>query len=376
MPGIEIRQIITKFDKRKFLLFPWKIYRGDPLWVPPILSDRKKTIDPKSGVFFQRGEAEFFAAYLNGEMVGTICTAVDHKANQAVNKKECVIGFFECEQDQRIAFALFDHAIQWAKDHNLVSLYGPFNLDYEDAYGILIEGRDRPPAILCGHTKKYYQGFFEAYGFQPARGDNLAYGRDLTLQTESLERIFSYAEIVRKRKKFVIRSADFQQWRREIDHVYQLINPCLQHLPGHTPWRKEALQDLLMPFVKIADPALILFAEKEQKPIGFFPAIPNFNEILIHANGFRYPWDYLLGWMHSKKTIRSAAIKSVLVLPEYWGSGVAILLFSEMVKKLKEKGYEWLDLSLTSADNPRMPALAERMGASIYKRYRVYRMKY
>ena len=83
-------------------------------------------------------------------------------------------------------------------------------------------------------------------------------------------------------------------------------------------------------------------------------------------------WDYLMAWWHSRKYQKSAAIKSVLVLSEYWGSGVAILMFSEMAKALLAKGYEWADLSLTSADNPRTPALAERIGAKIYKRYRVY----
>ena len=62
------------------------------------------------------------------------------------------------------------------------------------------------------------------------------------------------------------------------------------------------------------------------------------------------------------------------MLPEYWGSGVAILMFSEMAKALLAKGYDWVDLSLTSADNPRTPVLAERIGAKIYKRYRVYRL--
>ena len=81
-----------------------------------------------------------------------------------------------------------------------------------------------------------------------------------------------------------------------------------------------------------------------------------------------------MAWWHSRKYQKSAAIKSVLVLSEYWGSSVAILMFSEMAKALLAKGYEWADLSLTSADNPRTPALAERIGAKIYKRYRVYRL--
>jgi hypothetical protein len=54
-------------------------------------------------------------------------------------------------------------------------LYGPFNLDYEDAYGVLVGGRERQPAIMCGHTADYYQGYIENYGFKPARGQNLAF---------------------------------------------------------------------------------------------------------------------------------------------------------------------------------------------------------
>ena len=68
------------------------------------------------------------------------------------------------------------------------------------------------------------------------------------------------------------------------------------------------------------------------------------------------------------------AIKSVLVLPEYWGSGVSLMLFSEMIKRAKEKGYTWADLSLTSEGNPTTPMLAERVGRKLYKRYRGYQI--
>jgi hypothetical protein len=44
-----------------------------------------------------------------------------------------------------------------------------------------------------------------------------------------------------------------------------------------------------------------------------------------------------------------------------------------MAKRLLAAGYEWVDLSITSDDNPRTPALAERIGAKVYKRYQVYR---
>jgi hypothetical protein len=44
-----------------------------------------------------------------------------------------------------------------------------------------------------------------------------------------------------------------------------------------------------------------------------------------------------------------------------------------MARRVRAKGYTWVDLSLTSDDNPDTPILATHAGARIYKRYRVFR---
>lgn len=374
MNAVEIRAARSGREKRTFLTFPWRVYKGDPLWVPPLLSERLKTIDPNQGAFFQRGEAEFFIAWRGTRPVGTICCAEDRSAHAAHTWKDCVFGFFECVDDYKVAQALFDYAAGWALQHGLDALYGPFNLDYEDAYGVLIEGRDRPPVVLCGHTPPYYQGFFERYGFVPPRGDNIAFAADLNLESPKIQRLGRLAEKVRRRGHFRVRSADLAHWDDEIDCVYSLINRALEHLPGHIPWRREALMSVLEPFKQFADPELILFAEKaDGETVGWFPGIPNLNEALIHANGLRYPWNYLPLFWYMRHRPACLSVKSVLVPPEYWDTGVAALLFDELVRRAVAKGYRWADFSLTSDDNPRTPQLAEHMGAKIYKRYRVYR---
>jgi hypothetical protein len=63
----------------------------------------------------------------------------------------------------------------------------------------------------------------------------------------------------------------------------------------------------------------------------------------------------------------------VVVAPEYWDTGLALLLFDEMAKRAAARGYQWADLSLTGEDNPDTRPLAHHMGAQIYKRYRFYR---
>jgi GNAT superfamily N-acetyltransferase len=371
---IEIRPVRTARERRTFLTFPWRIYRDDPLWVPPLLPERAKTIDPRRGAFFKRGgEAEFFVAWRDGEPVGTICAAEDRFANEQRDRRECVFGFFEYVEDYAVAEALLDRAVEWARQHKLNALFGPFNLDYEDGYGVLLEGRDRPPALLCGHTPPYYQHFMDRFGFQPARGDNLAYALDPDMSTAAARRLFRLADRVRERGNVVIRGADLAHWDEEIDRVYGLINVALAHLPDHIGWHRDALEASLMPFRDVVDPELVLFAEVDGETVGWLPGIPNLNEAFIHANGLRYPWDYARLWWHVRRQPECLAVKSVLVLPEYWCTGVTVLLFAEMGQRAHARGFKWLDLSLTSDDNPNTPILAERMGARLYKRYRVYR---
>ncbi|MBN1937071.1 MAG: GNAT family N-acetyltransferase [Anaerolineae bacterium] len=372
--NIDVRPVRTRSERRAFLTFPWRIYRGDPLWVPPLLPERKITIDPRKGPFFQRGEADLFIAWRGGKPAGTICAAVDRETNRASGKREGMWGFWECVDDDAVAAALFNRAAQWCRERGLESMVGPFHLDHEAGYGILIEGRDRPPALLCGHTPPYYLGLVERHGFVPARGDNLAYAVDIARDTPQFQRLARIAERVRQRGGIAIRDPDMARWHDEAECLFVVINRALEHLIDFVPWTHDEFIALLEPFRQIADPELLPIAEINGQVVGWFPGLPNLNEAFIHANGLRYPLDYVRLWWHMRRRPRCLAIKSVLILPEYWNTGVAVLLFDEMLRRARAKGYTWLDLSLTSEDNPYTPALATRMGATLYKRYRVFRL--
>ena len=374
MTDINIQTVRTKRERRTFLTLPWKIYRDDPLWVPPLLPKRTKVIDSQSGPFFQRGEADFFIAYRDGEVVGTICAGEDPPINANRGTKECIFGFFEYIQDYEVFQALIERAAAWGQARGLNALYGPWNLDYEDSYGVLVEGRERPPALMCGHSPIYYQDFMTRYGFEPARAQNVALGVDFdnSAQFKRLKRI---ADRVRKKGRVTVREADFDHWEAEIDNLHHLLTHSLAHLDDHIGWLREEVEALVKPFQQIADPELILFADVDGETVGFFPGLPNLNEIFIHVNGLRYPWNYLqLLWRMRWQRIKGLTIKSVLVLPEYWNTGVSILLFDELVSRAVAKGYTWTDLSITGADNPNSIIMAEHMGAEIYKRWQVYRL--
>jgi len=365
---IEVRPVQTRRERDIFITFPWRIYKHDPLWIAPILSERQKAMDPARGLFFKGGGiADLYIAWQDGRPVGTI------SCSQEKGGHENMFGFFECFDDYAIAETLFNRAVIWTRDHHLSTMIGTYNLDREENRGILIEGRDRPAPLLCGYNPPYYPGFFERYGFGLEHDDGLAYAVDLDLNDPKMQRLSHLAEQVRQRKSFKIRGAHMDDVENEIDRIWDLQNRALAHLPGFMPYPREAIETMILPLKEMADPDLVLFAEIDGKAIGWFPAIPNFNEILIHINGLRYPWNYLPALYYQHKKIESIAIKSVAVPPEYWDTGVAVLLFDEMVKRAVAKGYKWADLSMTGEDNPDTWDLAHHMGGRIYKRYRFYK---
>ena len=371
---IEIKPVQTKRERHIFLTFPWTIYKNDPLWVPPLLSERAKVIDPKQGLFFKDGYAELFIAWKDGRPAGTLALAEDHNKTRVKGWAECMFGFVESNEDYDVFRSMFEHAERWARDHKMRSLYGSFNLDREDSRGILIDGRDRPPTILCGHQPPYYQTFFERYGFSKYDEDGLAYAIDIDLNNPRIQRLARLADRVReKNPNFSVRGANVQDIDNEIDRIVYLSNEGMKHLPGFVPYTHKDVAATVLPLVDVTDMELVLFAEVDGKPAGFFAGIPNFNELLIHLNGLRYPWDYLRYLRYKNLKPKCIAIKAVAVPPEYWDTGLAILLFDEMAKRAAARGYTWADLSTTGEENTDTWPIAHHMGAAVYKRYRFYK---
>jgi GNAT superfamily N-acetyltransferase len=124
----------------------------------------------------------------------------------------------------------------------------------------------------------------------------------------------------------------------------------------------------------IMDPDLVIFGLVDGEPVGWVLALPNLNEALQKADGLRHPWDYARLWWHTRRRPDCLCLKSIAVDPEHWGRGVDAVMLDALARQAMARGYTWMDLSLTSDDNPMTPRLAERMGAQIYRRYRVYRL--
>ena len=378
MPNdIHICPAETARDRRAIVTFPWRIYRNDPLWVPPLISERLARLDPQRYPFFQTGEAQPFLAYRQGKLVGTIVPAINHHSNRYLGEKVAVFGFFEVIEDDAVAEALFRAAADWAHQKGMKALRGPFNFTASDEPGLLVEGRDTPPVILMGHNPTYYVNFVQRFGFVKFGADSLAF-RAWAAPYEGdpgqlPPRLLQVAEAVQKRGGFTLRHSRLDRWDEEIESAFHIYNGALSTLPRFVPLSRADFKRQARALEPLLDPDFVLFAEVNGQPVGFALGLPDINQAIRHANGGRYPWDWFKLWWYSRR-IDCLSFKILAVLPEYRGRGIDVLFYLEMARQTLAHGYRWVDMSLTAEDNLMTTRMATRFGAEVYKRYRIFQL--
>jgi GNAT superfamily N-acetyltransferase len=375
---LSIRPVAGERERNLFARFPWRIYRDDPLWVPPILKDRIARVDPSRNPFFEHGEAEFLMAWRDGEVVGTIAPAIDHRANELSGGSTAVFGFFECVEDEQVAHALLDRACSWARERGAQRLLGPRSFGSSDEPGLVIEGRATPPGLLMGWSPPYYADCVERYGFQKF-DDTLAYRvyrSDFTDEdgvARLPERLVRVAEYAGRRYGYHVRPGNIEEWDDELDVALEIYNRSMSTNPAFVPMGRDDWQRYASGLRPLLQPDLVAFAMAEGKPVGFGLAIPDISCALHRCNGLRRPWDYVKLWWYSRR-LPAVSFKILVMLPEYWGRGLDGLIYLHIMRGVLRGGYEWMDMSLTSEKNPMTNKLATRLGAQLDKRYRIYEL--
>ncbi len=354
-------------EMRAFIRFPWRVYASDPHWVPPLLLERKRFFNPRRNPFFRHAEAAYFIARRNGDPVGTVAAAVDRNYIEFQHEQVALFGFFEVLDDQEAATRLFDAARDWARQHRMELLRGPFNFSTNQEVGLLIENFDQDPVVLTTYNPPYYRKFVEDYGFTKAK-DLYAYWLDAGPLPESMRQA---ADRVRQRATVRLRSMDLRRLEDEAQIVREIYNQAWSHNWGFVPVTEEEIVEIARGLKLIVDPDLCLFAELDGKPVGFSICMPDVNQALKPLNGRLLPFGWLKFW-RAKRKLSFVRIFTLGVLPQHHPLGVGALLYERIWEAGVRKGYVAGEMSWILEDNGPMNAALQMMGGRVYKTWRIY----
>ena len=368
--SITIKKAKTKKELKTFIKFAWKIYEGNPNWVPPLIIDKLSMLDKENHPFYKTSEVEFFLAEKDSEIVGRIAAINNRHHNEFHNEKIGFFGFFECINNQEIANKLFDTAANWLKERGLDNMRGPMNPSTNYELGLLINAFDQPPQFMMTYNPEYYISLCENYGMKKSKDLFAYYLKKETTLSDKLKRV---TEIIQKRRPFVVRPINMKDFDSEVKKVKEIYNDAWSKNWGFIPYTSEEFDHLAKDLKLVINPDYVLIAELDGKSIGFALTLPNINEILIKIpNGKLFPtgiFKLLLG----KKKIRTCRIITLGIKKEYQKHGYDSVLYYETWRRATQKNKIVAgEASWILEDNEMMVKSAELLHGNLYKKYRVY----
>jgi GNAT superfamily N-acetyltransferase len=369
---IKISQVRSRKDRDVFIKFPWKIYRDDPAWVPPLLIERKAFLDRKRHPFYRHGDTTLFLAKRNGQVVGRIMASDDPNYNSLHETNVGCFGLFECINNSEAAEGLFRAAAGWMRGKGRDEIMGP--IDYSTNYvcGLLIDGFGHPPTLLTAHNPPYYADLIENCGFTKAKD---WYAWWFSEQPPRADRLRKIASERADKQGVRIRPVNLKDIAGEARRIRAIYNQAWEKNWGFVPFTEAEFEHMAKEMKPLLVPPATLIAEIGDEPIGFVIGVPDINVAFRHINGrlttFGLPIG-LLKLLYYKTKIRTGRLVALGVVEKYRRVGIAEMLVLQLMDEAFKRGFTG-ELSMTLEDNVMVNRFIEAMGAARYKTYRIYR---
>jgi hypothetical protein len=370
---MKLIQVIDKKTVKEFHETIRVIYKEDPKFVCPLDKDIENIFDPDKNAFFRNGDAcRWILKDDQGKLIGRVAAFYNWTKANKYRQPTGGLGFFECINDQKAAFLLFDTCRSWLEKAGMEAMDGPVNFGENERYwGLLVEGFDNP-SYGMNYQPPYYQKFFEAYGFFNYF-EQITNKLDLTKKFP--ERFWKIADWIRQKPGFRyehFQKSDAEKYLRDVKDIYDQAWVYHEHF---TPLDLDVLRNEFRQAQPILDEEFIWFVYHDDKPVAFLVMLPDVNQILKHFNGNMNFIDKLRFLYLKRKNIFTKARITVMgVIPRFQRYGIESAIFWHMDKMMQHKpNYKEVELAWVGDFNPKMQKLHAAVESTFSKRHITYR---
>ena len=372
---VQIEQVDTnnKAQVERFIRLPYRLYKDNPHWVPPLDVDAYAQLNPKKHPFYEHSDVEFFLAVKDGRDVGRIAAIENKPYNNYHNAKEAEFYFFDLEDDAEVAKALFDTVEKWARVRGLNSIVGPKGMGPLDGYGVLVMGHEhRQTMNMLNYNHAYYQKHVEAQGYVKEVDFVSCYlPAD---KFEIPERVNRIAERALERgglqvKQFKSKS-DMLKWAPRIGQAY---NNAFVRNWEYYPLTPREIDFVVENIMTVADHRLIKIIVHGEEVVGFLFAFYDVSAAMQRAKGKLFPFG-LIDLLLDMRRTKTVSVNGIGILPEYQGHGGNAILYAEMGKTLLSfNQFKHVEMTQVAETTEQMRADLKNLNGVEYKNHRVYR---
>lgn len=363
-----LTEVKDKKTTKDFLGVVHRIYKDDQVWVCPLDEDIEKVFDPRKNNFHQHGSITRWVIYDDKkEPAGRIAAFVNDKKAWSYPQPTGGIGFFECINDQSLAFALFDTAAAWLQGKGMQAMDGPINFGENDTFwGLLVEGFTHP-SYGMNYNPPYYRDFFNRYGFSSLYEQITNH---LDINKPFPERFTRIAEWVVKKQGYSFKHFQIKEIDRFAADFIEIYNDAWHDFENFVPITRETIIESFNKMKAIMDERLIWFAYINDEPASFVIILPDANQIIKPLKGKLGLLEKLRFLYYRWKGVTRMRAIVMGTKKSYQKHG----LESAMFIKLKEyvlplKQYEELELSWVGDFNDKMLSIHEATGATFGKKH-------
>lgn len=367
---LHLKEAKSRHDLKKFVKFPFTLYKSSKYWVPPIINQELEIFNKKINPTLEHVDIRLFLAYKNRTIVGRVAAIINkiEIENQGVRKMR--FGWLDMIDDLEVTKLLVDKVKAIGLAHELKYMEGPVGFSNLDKVGVLSQGFDVIGTMVTWYNHPYYAKHFEALNFKIEKqySEHKHAFEDINIGKSN-----RFETIIKKR--YGLKALNFSKTSEVMvyaDRMFDLFNESYANLSSFVKITAQQKSYMKNKFLSFINPEYIKFVvNSKDELVAFAIAMPSFASALQKIRGYLFPF----GIFRILKAKRNKKINLFLIgiHPDYQNKGVHAIIFSEYHKTFSANGITEIRRTPELDDNEAINKIWRDFNPQLIKKRVTYR---
>ncbi|RJQ42067.1 MAG: N-acetyltransferase [Anaerolineaceae bacterium] len=367
---ITIQEVTNRRLLRKFVNFPFKLYRSNPNWVPPLRSDEMNTLRWDKNPAFAFCQAKYWLAYKDGKLAGRIAGIINPRYEERWGNAYARFGWIDFIDDPQVSQALLNTVEQWALEQGMQAMHGPLGFTDLDPEALLVEGFNEMGTLVGIYNYPYYRTHMENAGYVK---DTDWVEFEIKVPAGGVEKIRKLAKIVEERYHLhYLEARNKKDLLRYAHQLFELLDEAYQHLYGVTPLSREQVDAYISQYLGFISPEFVpIVLDENDKMVAFGIAMPSLSQALRKSKGRMLPLGFIY-LLHALRKNDKGDLYLIAVRKDFQGKGVNSMLMTRLLDVFAKMGITSVESNPELEDNINVQAQWKHFEYRQHKRRRVF----